>query len=238
MALIKCKGCGHMISDKALKCPKCGTSLFKESDVQMQTNRNQQPMHQQPIYYGDGNRRNNNKWLYAVIALLLAAIAGGGYYFYDRNKQVEKEYQQKLISDSIARDSKAKEKAQLNSKEQTDEENSLQSEQPSSANPIVYYVVIGSYSSLQNAIKARNDLMYISPEWLSPPPIFSDVAKGKVVYRLCSGIFNRKDKAKERESFVKGELGIDAWIWKSNGLATCVDRPLDDDDRPVDINPW
>lgn len=142
MALIKCPECGHMISDKATRYPKCGTPSLIENDAQFQTNRNQQPIHQQPVYYGDGNRGNNNKWLYVVIALLLAAIAGGGYYFYDRNKQVEKEF------------------------------------------------------------------------------------------------FNRKDKAKERESFVKGELGIDAWIWKSNGLATCVDRPLDDDDRPVDINPW
>lgn len=25
MALIKCNGCGHMISDRAIKCPKCGT---------------------------------------------------------------------------------------------------------------------------------------------------------------------------------------------------------------------
>lgn len=118
------------------------------------------------------------------------------------------------------------------------EENSCQCEQQSIIAPAVYYVVIGSYSSLENAIKARNDLMYISPEWLSPPPIFTDVVKGKVVYRLCSGIFERKDQATERASFIKEELDIDVWIWKSNGLATCVDCPIDDDDRPVDINPW
>ena len=28
MALIKCKQCGHMISDRATKCPKCGQSLI------------------------------------------------------------------------------------------------------------------------------------------------------------------------------------------------------------------
>ena len=27
MALIKCTNCGHMISDKAVKCPKCGTPI-------------------------------------------------------------------------------------------------------------------------------------------------------------------------------------------------------------------
>lgn len=112
-----------------------------------------------------------------------------------------------------------------------------QSTQQSSKTPTVYYVVIGSYSSLQNAIEARNSLMYRTPDWFPPPPIFSAVAKGKDVYRLCSGIFKRKDKAKEQVSSYKNNLGINAWIWKNKGLATCVDRPIDYDGRPVDINP-
>ena len=29
MALIKCKNCGHMVSDKGAKCPKCGTPIQK-----------------------------------------------------------------------------------------------------------------------------------------------------------------------------------------------------------------
>ena len=29
MALIKCKNCGHMVSDKGTKCPKCGTPIKK-----------------------------------------------------------------------------------------------------------------------------------------------------------------------------------------------------------------
>ena len=29
MALIKCSGCGHMVSDKGTKCPKCGTPIQK-----------------------------------------------------------------------------------------------------------------------------------------------------------------------------------------------------------------
>lgn len=28
MALIKCVNCGHMISDRGAKCPKCGTAKF------------------------------------------------------------------------------------------------------------------------------------------------------------------------------------------------------------------
>ena len=85
MALIKCTECGHMISDKASKCPKCGCPIMKGNIEQHNVNTNQQPMHQQPVYYGDSNRGNNNKWLYAVIALLVAAIAGGGYWLYSQS---------------------------------------------------------------------------------------------------------------------------------------------------------
>lgn len=97
MALIKCTECGHMISERATKCPKCGSPIIKESNTQYNANVNQPP-----VYYDEGNKGNNSKWLYAVIALFLAAIAGGGYYFYDLNKQAEKDYQQKNNSDSVA----------------------------------------------------------------------------------------------------------------------------------------
>ncbi len=33
MALIKCSGCGHMISDKVSKCPKCGMPMVKAESV-------------------------------------------------------------------------------------------------------------------------------------------------------------------------------------------------------------
>ena len=71
------------------------------------------------------------------------------------------------------------------------EENSCQCEQQSIIAPAVYYVVIGSYSSLENAIKARNDLMYISPEWLSPPPIFTDVVKALLSTKNCGRLINK-----------------------------------------------
>ena len=119
MALIKCTECGQMISDKATRCPKCGCPIMKQNVEQHNVNMNPQPMHQQPVYYEEGNGGNSNKWLYAVIALLLATIAGGGYYFYDKNKQQEENYQQKLLTDSIARDSIAKvEQARQDSIEQ------------------------------------------------------------------------------------------------------------------------
>ena len=31
MALIECSNCGHMISDKATKCPKCGCPIGRQT---------------------------------------------------------------------------------------------------------------------------------------------------------------------------------------------------------------
>lgn len=126
MALIKCSECGHMISDKASRCPKCGCPTNKETVLRQED----VARSDMPVYYEE--KGHTNKWLYAIIALLLAALAGGGYYFYDRNKQIEKEYQQKLITDSIARDSNSKdsivkvETARQDSIEQVNEEKQKQ----------------------------------------------------------------------------------------------------------------
>ena len=108
MALIKCTKCGHMISDKATKCPKCGCPTNIESAASQNAGNNNQQISQQPVYHNKGNGGNNNKWLYAIIALLLVVLAGGGYYFYNQNKQKEEDFQQKLITDSIAKVEKAR----------------------------------------------------------------------------------------------------------------------------------
>ncbi len=117
MALIRCTECGQIISDKASRCPKCGSPIMQDGTARQSTN-----MNQQPVYNDGDNSGNSNKWLYAIIALLLLALAGGGYYFYDKNKQMVhdmQQQQQKIIADSIARDSVAKvEEARQDSIEQ------------------------------------------------------------------------------------------------------------------------
>ena len=84
MALIKCPECGHMVSDKATKCPKCGCPT-KEATVPHQEDAARNDM---PVY--DEEESPTNKWLYVVIALLLAAIAGGGYLWYSQSKGNQK----------------------------------------------------------------------------------------------------------------------------------------------------
>ena len=43
MALIKCKGCGHMVSTKAEKCPKCGYSVRLSMEQQEETKQSVEP---------------------------------------------------------------------------------------------------------------------------------------------------------------------------------------------------
>lgn len=47
MALIKCNECGHMISDRATKCPKCGCPTTKRSEPHIP----QETPQEQPVYY-------------------------------------------------------------------------------------------------------------------------------------------------------------------------------------------
>ena len=97
----------------------------------------------------------------------------------------------------------------------------------------VYYVVIASHENLSNAKAFREQL----PDGLDCSPMFSGVAKGKVVYRMCSGIYYSKAQAQREANDLKSFYGINAWIWKSDGQAPCVDRPLGYEGGPVNITP-
>ena len=83
MALIKCPGCGNMISDKAIKCPKCGMPVTKY-EVKPQHNH---IANEAPVF--SEREGSSNMWLYGIIALLLVAIAGCGYWWYRQNHSVE-----------------------------------------------------------------------------------------------------------------------------------------------------
>ena len=98
----------------------------------------------------------------------------------------------------------------------------------------VYYVVIGSYSSLAAAKSARNN---IAADWIDCSPIFMGYANGQPVYRICAGIYYSKANAKEYMEHLNSFYGYNAWIWPNQGNAQCVDRPNGYDDKPVAITP-
>ena len=61
MALIKCKECGHEVSDKASACPNCGCPITKETIVS-----------EEPVKKSKGK-------LWFLLAILLCLLIGGGY---------------------------------------------------------------------------------------------------------------------------------------------------------------
>lgn len=92
--------------------------------------------------------------------------------------------------------------------------------------PNVYYVVLGSYESLDSALTYN----YRRPDGMECW-IYKCTAKGKTVYRLCDGCFSTLQKAQSAindwsSSSLYGHWFTDAWIWKNDGLGNCVFCPV------------
>lgn len=94
MALIKCLGCGHMISDKATKCPKCGTPIVKTSQV-FTTDKGVNADDERPRVEQVSNideymkepreRKKSNVGIISGVAVLLLALVLGGYWWYQHS---------------------------------------------------------------------------------------------------------------------------------------------------------
>lgn len=67
MALIKCEGCGNMVSENATSCPKCGHPISGNAPVS-------------PNYLQNTNRSPKSRTTTALLALFLGGI--GVHYFY------------------------------------------------------------------------------------------------------------------------------------------------------------
>lgn len=97
MALIKCTGCGHEVSDKASACPHCGCpiqqenrNLCKECGTEVPDDATVCPncgcptdnteAVQEEVYY-DEEPEKKRWWLWVLGALLLCLIGGGAFYF-------------------------------------------------------------------------------------------------------------------------------------------------------------
>ena len=62
-----------MISDKALKCPKCGCPVDKSTNLK-QTLQAEEPQAQEPYY--NEEEHSSKTWLYAVIGILAVTLIG------------------------------------------------------------------------------------------------------------------------------------------------------------------
>ena len=88
----------------------------------------------------------------------------------------------------------------------------------------VYYVVLGSYNTLEEA-QAYNS---VCPDWMECW-IYKCTSNGKTVYRTCYACFSTRQKAqtainKWHSDMYDGRFD-NAWIWENNGLGNCVFCP-------------
>lgn len=81
MALIKCNNCGHMISDKAVRCPKCGSPVKKEETLRLSDE--EIVVYEEPMPYKEDRTSIIKRYL--LVALLVVAIIGGGYWWYSQS---------------------------------------------------------------------------------------------------------------------------------------------------------
>ena len=97
----------------------------------------------------------------------------------------------------------------------------------------VYYVVLGSFSSLKEAKRFN----YYAPDGLECN-IYRAKVKGKVVYRNCCNVFKTANEAHECAREIQKNYGINAWVWSSNGLANCVYHETGLSGEPLPLSPW
>lgn len=85
----------------------------------------------------------------------------------------------------------------------------------------VYYIVCGSYSSLDDAIRQSENMSEVLFY-----PVYKAKVNGKTVYRLCCECYyNKADAEKDLNGILSGFKADDWWIWQSKGLAKCVYQP-------------
>lgn len=82
MALVKCTNCGHMISDRAAKCPKCGAPVQKEKAAPQREVKIPEPSIAEYEEYDDGSRKKRT--MYAVCGILAVLLIIGGVVFFNK----------------------------------------------------------------------------------------------------------------------------------------------------------
>lgn len=80
MALIKCSGCGHMISDRAARCPKCGRPLCQPSEPEQAAAR---PAPARAVRPPRPRRKSKGAWI-AVVITAVVVCGGVGYAVYHK----------------------------------------------------------------------------------------------------------------------------------------------------------
>ncbi|MBP3823139.1 MAG: SEL1-like repeat protein [Bacteroidaceae bacterium] len=99
MALVKCNNCGHMVSDKADVCPKCGASVT------------QTPVEAQPQQEAVSNNPQKSKrkgvFLACIVAVLLVVGGGAAWYFHGGDKPSKSVNDHPIYSEELRKKAEA-----------------------------------------------------------------------------------------------------------------------------------
>ena len=79
MALLRCTGCGNIISDRAVKCPKCGTPVYVEPPQRQESRPAPIASNSQEDIATETNSPNKTAF-FAIIGIIVAALAVWGFF--------------------------------------------------------------------------------------------------------------------------------------------------------------
>lgn len=79
MALINCKKCGHLISDKAQRCPKCGFIQSYEEEQYFHTDKE----NTQADFSIEKSNKKSWKIIFIILTILIISCAGIFYIYYN-----------------------------------------------------------------------------------------------------------------------------------------------------------
>ena len=95
-------------------------------------------------------------------------------------------------------------------------------------------MVVGTYQSLDEAKKA----MIVQPDALDGSNVYRGKDKnGRTVFRMCPGCYYSRADAQEQVKALNEYLGINSWIWESDGVAPCVYQGIGLSGEPSQIGP-
>lgn len=111
MALIKCKGCGRMISDRATVCPHCGHPV-KDSKAASSTpavNSGAEAgaknnVHTQPVYYDEDEPKKSSKTLVVIVIIVAVIAIGFGCFLFETSK-MDSDRSMETVTDTVEMDS-------------------------------------------------------------------------------------------------------------------------------------
>ena len=203
MALIRCSVCGGMVSDKAARCPKCGSPDFREQVQELP----QEPLaeeqenttYEDNIASRDGKKRKIAIWV--VVSLLAIVLIGCSLWFLIDNAGNKQKDKCSITTSAIENNSNENDKAKDTSEDESVEKNIN----------ISAGITFRTFTELETEGDAIIQLY---------------LGKDKVVSKLKKLGFNlSKSKKERREMYYGGEyynVSIDTYSKTINGNTTTV----------------